>query len=168
MLYQKYISALPMELFLLYQQYPWSFGEIMCDFKAILTESFINCSVLTIVAFSRERSEYFFLLNNIVNTLICLDIWQSAILCPILQYTGQPKEPRGTSWSSGQSACLLHVLVLSSTRWTILSGRGKPWSMLLGVGFPSMKINHSVVSICFSSHLCSSFLFLLLQYLDFI
>ena len=54
-----------MELYLLYQQYPWDFGETLCDLKAILTESFINCSVLTIVAFSGERFKLVELLPKI-------------------------------------------------------------------------------------------------------
>ena len=44
-----------MELFLMYEQYPWVLGDVVCDLKAVLTETFINTSILTIVAFSGER-----------------------------------------------------------------------------------------------------------------
>ena len=46
---------MPMELFLMYEQYPWILGDVVCDVKAVLTETFINCSILTIVSFSGER-----------------------------------------------------------------------------------------------------------------
>ena len=39
----------------MYEQYPWVLGDVVCDLKAVLTETFINCSILTIVAFSGER-----------------------------------------------------------------------------------------------------------------
>ena len=48
-------TALPIELFLMYEQYPWVLGDVVCDLKTVLTETFINTSILTIVAFSGER-----------------------------------------------------------------------------------------------------------------
>jgi hypothetical protein len=50
---------MPGELYLMWRQYPWLFGEMACDIKIILTEGVIYASILTIVAFTIERSECF-------------------------------------------------------------------------------------------------------------
>jgi hypothetical protein len=47
---------MPGELYLMWRQYPWLFGEMACDVKIILTEGVIYASILTIVAFTIERS----------------------------------------------------------------------------------------------------------------
>ena len=46
---------MPGELYLMWKQYPWTFGEVACDAKIIITETVINASILTIVAFTYER-----------------------------------------------------------------------------------------------------------------
>ena len=46
---------MPGELYLMWQQYPWPFGELACDLKIIVTEGVIYASILTIVAFTIER-----------------------------------------------------------------------------------------------------------------
>ncbi len=47
--------VMPGELYLMWRQYPWLFGEMACDVKIILTEGVIYASILTIVAFTIER-----------------------------------------------------------------------------------------------------------------
>ena len=49
---------MPGELYLMWRQYPWLFGEMACDVKIILTEGVIYASILTIVAFTIERSAH--------------------------------------------------------------------------------------------------------------
>lgn len=49
------IIAMPGELYLMWQQYPWTFGEVACDAKIVITEAIIYASILTIVAFTGER-----------------------------------------------------------------------------------------------------------------
>ena len=46
---------MPGELYLMWQQYPWPFGELACDIKITVTEGVIYASILTIVAFTIER-----------------------------------------------------------------------------------------------------------------
>ena len=48
-------SAMPFELYLLWRQYPWDFGELACDAKMLTTETVTYSSILTIVAFTVER-----------------------------------------------------------------------------------------------------------------
>ena len=48
-------TAMPFELYLLWRQYPWVFGEVICDAKMIATETVTYSSILTIVAFTVER-----------------------------------------------------------------------------------------------------------------
>ena len=45
---------MPSELYLMWRQYPWSFGDLACDAKIVVTEAIIYASILTIVAFSCE------------------------------------------------------------------------------------------------------------------
>lgn len=49
------VSAMPLELYQVWVQYPWPFGEFACDAKIVVTEAVIYASILTIVAFSFER-----------------------------------------------------------------------------------------------------------------
>ena len=49
------LPGMPIELYLLWQQYPWTFGDIACDAKIVVTEAIIYVSILNIVAFSCER-----------------------------------------------------------------------------------------------------------------
>ena len=51
----RYISAMPFELYWLWRQYPWVFGEAICDAKMLTTETVTYSSILTIVAFTVER-----------------------------------------------------------------------------------------------------------------
>ena len=55
------LSGMPSELYLMWQQYPWPFGDLMCDLKIVLAEAVTYASILTIVAFSFER---FFEIQN--------------------------------------------------------------------------------------------------------
>ena len=49
------LTALPSELYLMWQQYPWPFGELACDARIVVTEAITYSSILTIVAFTCER-----------------------------------------------------------------------------------------------------------------
>jgi len=53
--YFSVITAMPFELYLLWRQYPWVFGEVICDAKMVATETVTYSSILTIVAFTVER-----------------------------------------------------------------------------------------------------------------
>ena len=44
-----------MELFTLWQQYPWIFGHVLCVLRYVLPEATTYASILTIVAFTAER-----------------------------------------------------------------------------------------------------------------
>ena len=46
---------MPLEVYVMFHQYPWTFGESLCDFKAVLTEAVTCASILTVVSFSAER-----------------------------------------------------------------------------------------------------------------
>ena len=39
----------------MWHQYPWDFGEFLCDAKIVLTEAITYSSILTIMAISIER-----------------------------------------------------------------------------------------------------------------
>ena len=47
--------GMPSELFLMWRQYPWPFGEYACDAKIVISETFINASILIVVALTCER-----------------------------------------------------------------------------------------------------------------
>jgi len=49
------LIALPMEVFQMWHQYPWTLGEFACDAKIVITEAITYASILTIVAFTTER-----------------------------------------------------------------------------------------------------------------
>ena len=49
------VPAMPFELYLLWRQYPWDFGEFACDAKMLTAETVTYASILTIVAFTVER-----------------------------------------------------------------------------------------------------------------
>lgn len=49
------VISMPSELYLLWRQYPWTFGDLACDAKIVVTEAIIYSSILTIVAFTCER-----------------------------------------------------------------------------------------------------------------
>ena len=49
------LLSMPSELYHMWRQYPWIFGELACDVKIVVTEAVINASILTIVAFTYER-----------------------------------------------------------------------------------------------------------------
>nr|KAG5711189.1 hypothetical protein BaRGS_004833 [Batillaria attramentaria] len=48
-------TALPPELFSIWEAYPWHFGEQFCIFKSFLMEMTSNATVLTITGFTIER-----------------------------------------------------------------------------------------------------------------
>lgn len=49
------ITGLPQELWMLWQKYPYVFGETFCVLRALTSETCTNASVLTITAFTVER-----------------------------------------------------------------------------------------------------------------
>ena len=49
------VPAMPLEVYSMWHQYPWRFGEAMCDFKTVFTESVTCASILTVVTFTVER-----------------------------------------------------------------------------------------------------------------
>ncbi|XP_067137349.1 LOW QUALITY PROTEIN: neuropeptides capa receptor-like [Centruroides vittatus] len=49
------IFGLPNDLKVFWQQYPWTFGDVICRLRAYVAEMTSNASVLTIVAFTTER-----------------------------------------------------------------------------------------------------------------
>lgn len=56
--------AMPFELYWLWRQYPWVFGEAVCDAKMLTTEAVTYSSILTIVAFTVERYvQYKYIIN---------------------------------------------------------------------------------------------------------
>lgn len=46
---------MPLELFTLWQQYPWQLGTVMCWLRGVVPEATAYASILTIVTFSTER-----------------------------------------------------------------------------------------------------------------
>ena len=46
---------MPFELYLLWRQYPWDFGELVCDAKVLTQETITYSSIFTILAFTVER-----------------------------------------------------------------------------------------------------------------
>ena len=61
---------MPLELYQIWVQYPWTLGDLACDAKIVLTEAIIYASILTIVAFSFER--YDFNVTLIMNPFIII------------------------------------------------------------------------------------------------
>ncbi|GAB6029654.1 hypothetical protein CHUAL_005388 [Chamberlinius hualienensis] len=49
------IIAMPLELYSLWNQYPWVLGETVCKLRAVISEATTYASILTIVAFTTER-----------------------------------------------------------------------------------------------------------------
>lgn len=49
------LSALPVEVYQMWVQYPWPWGESACRLRAMMPELVTNVSVLTILAVSGER-----------------------------------------------------------------------------------------------------------------
>ncbi len=49
------ILGLPQELFMLWQKYPYVFGESFCILRGLTSETSTNASILTITAFTVER-----------------------------------------------------------------------------------------------------------------
>ena len=48
-------KGMPSELYFMWKQYPWPFGDIACDAKIVISETVINASILIIVALTCER-----------------------------------------------------------------------------------------------------------------
>lgn len=49
------ISGVPIEVFYIWQRYPFGFGEVFCVMRGLLAETSANATVLTITAFTVER-----------------------------------------------------------------------------------------------------------------
>ncbi|XP_022244947.1 neuromedin-U receptor 2-like [Limulus polyphemus] len=49
------LCAMPLELYTMWQQYPWELGSLICELRAIVPETTAYASILTIVTFSTER-----------------------------------------------------------------------------------------------------------------
>lgn len=49
------ILGLPQEMYLLWQRYPYVFGEFFCIFRGLTSETSTNASILTITCFTVER-----------------------------------------------------------------------------------------------------------------
>ncbi|RWS15073.1 neuropeptides capa receptor-like protein [Dinothrombium tinctorium] len=49
------ILGLPQDLYMVWQKYPYAFGESFCIFRGLTSETSTNASVLTITAFTIER-----------------------------------------------------------------------------------------------------------------
>ena len=43
------LLAMPNELYHIWRQYPWTFGEFVCQFKTVLQEAINHVSILTIL-----------------------------------------------------------------------------------------------------------------------
>ena len=50
-----HISVMPIEIFLIWHQYPWPFGNIGCGFITLASELVTNVSIITMIAFTIER-----------------------------------------------------------------------------------------------------------------
>lgn len=50
-----FFSAMPFELYTQWRQYPWVFGELVCDAKVLTQETITYSSIFTILAFTVER-----------------------------------------------------------------------------------------------------------------
>ncbi len=46
---------MPIEILSMWHQYPWPFGDIVCDLKTVFTEAVTCASILTVVTFTVER-----------------------------------------------------------------------------------------------------------------
>jgi hypothetical protein len=46
---------MPMEIFLIWNQYPWPFGELGCGFVTVTSELVTHVSIITMIAFTIER-----------------------------------------------------------------------------------------------------------------
>ena len=69
------ITAMPFELYWLWRQYPWVFGEAICDAKMLTTETVTYSSILTIVAFTVER---WVMQCTIANPITVIIIWNTS------------------------------------------------------------------------------------------
>ncbi len=49
------LVAMPIEVYSMWHQYPWPFGEVACDLKTVVTEAVTCASILTVVTFTVER-----------------------------------------------------------------------------------------------------------------
>ena len=68
---------MPFELYLLWRQYPWDFGELACDAKMVTTETVTYSSILTIVAFTVERYTIHEQQRESVIVLLKIASWKS-------------------------------------------------------------------------------------------
>ena len=49
------IAGMPIELYLMWHKYPWTFGDTVCDAKTVLTEGISYAAVVTGLVCSLER-----------------------------------------------------------------------------------------------------------------
>ena len=93
------LSALPSELYLMWVQYPWPFGDLACDARIVITETIIYTSILTIVGFTCERWVH---KNNIswISDTLCGRYW--AICKPLSPFSrsslSRAKRTIGIMW----------------------------------------------------------------------
>ena len=93
------LSALPSELYLMWVQYPWPFGDLACDARIVITETIIYTSILTIVGFTCERWVH---KNNIsyISDVLCGRYW--AICKPLSPFSrsslSRAKRTIGIMW----------------------------------------------------------------------
>jgi len=85
-----FVAGLPLELYTVWEAYPWQFGQPYCLLKTFLTELSSTASVLIITAFTVERyvaichplkAHTLSSLPRVTKTIICL--WFVAILACI-------------------------------------------------------------------------------------
>ena len=49
------LLVMPIEIFLIWHQYPWPFGNIGCGFITLASELVTHVSIITMIAFTIER-----------------------------------------------------------------------------------------------------------------
>ena len=107
---------MPSEVYLMWQQYPWTFGDLACDAKIVVTEAIIYASILTIVAFSCERWLF--------------KLWIFRIICFVFRYLAicQPLSPLARS-STGQAKKMIGLI------WSISFMSASPWAFFTKVNY---------------------------------
>ena len=54
-LLHSFFAVMPMEIFLIWNQYPWPFGQLGCSFVTVTSELVTHVSIITMIAFTIER-----------------------------------------------------------------------------------------------------------------
>ena len=50
-----YTPVVPLEVKMIYKNYPWTFGEVGCDISTTICELVTHVPIVTMIAFSLER-----------------------------------------------------------------------------------------------------------------